>query len=184
MQQPSECKAWQWAPCQCCGFSQTSIIESGPIGMPDHHVSALTQSLRSGAAALASSSWISEQQSRAHLAHELHLQLAGLDQCTAHVSEAATSMVLHAGADFGSRAAAAGGVTTVMDMPLNQVPCITTGPLLQQKIAAVRVSLHSPADHSLLGNLPSCFHWILCLYHVHAWLGNSVISDDGFFMVA
>lgn len=43
------------------------------------------------------------------------------------------------GATSGTRAAAAGGVTTVIDMPLNSVPTTTTPAILKQKIAAVRV---------------------------------------------
>lgn len=76
-------------------------------------------------------------------------------------------MDLHAGADFGSRAAAAGGVTTVMDMPLNQVPSITTGPLLQKKIAAVKVSLHSPAgDSRVCQSRESSWALPLCPYRL------------------
>ncbi|KAK9849798.1 hypothetical protein WJX84_011647 [Apatococcus fuscideae] len=55
------------------------------------------------------------------------------------------------GADFGSRAAAAGGVTTAIDMPLNQIPSITTGPLLQRKIAAIKDKL--AVDMGMWGGL-------------------------------
>lgn len=42
------------------------------------------------------------------------------------------------GAMTGTRGAAAGGVTTVIDMPLNSVPTTTTATILKQKIAAVQ----------------------------------------------
>ncbi|CAD7697443.1 unnamed protein product [Ostreobium quekettii] len=38
----------------------------------------------------------------------------------------------------GTRAAAAGGVTTVVDMPLNSHPCTTEGPLLKQKLGLAK----------------------------------------------
>jgi len=41
--------------------------------------------------------------------------------------------------ESATKAAAAGGITTVIDMPLNSDPTTTTVTLLQQKISATRV---------------------------------------------
>lgn len=40
-----------------------------------------------------------------------------------------------AGMETGTSAAAAGGVTTVVDMPLNSAPCTTTGERVKEKVA-------------------------------------------------
>ena len=45
-----------------------------------------------------------------------------------------------AGMETATSAAAAGGITTVIDMPLNSDPTTTTVELLQKKISATRVS--------------------------------------------
>ena len=46
------------------------------------------------------------------------------------------------GFDTATRAAAAGGITTLIDMPLNSVPATTTAAALQAKIAAARAQCH------------------------------------------
>jgi allantoinase len=46
------------------------------------------------------------------------------------------------GFDTATRAAAAGGVTTIVDMPLNSIPATTTLPALQAKLAATGNKLH------------------------------------------
>lgn len=46
------------------------------------------------------------------------------------------------GFDTGTRAALAGGLTTLVDMPLNSAPVTTTVAALQQKIAATQGQLH------------------------------------------
>ncbi len=51
----------------------------------------------------------------------------------------------------GSRAAAAGGVTTVVEMPLNCLPPVTTAGSLQAKVAAARGQ--SMVDYALWGGL-------------------------------
>src|SRR2546426_12667530 len=51
----------------------------------------------------------------------------------------------------GSRAAAAGGVTTVAEMPLNCLPPVTTVKALQTKVAAAEAS--SVGDFALWGGL-------------------------------
>lgn len=50
-------------------------------------------------------------------------------------------VTMHASAGFktGTQAAAAGGVTTVIDMPLNNVPATTTGDLVLHKLHASQV---------------------------------------------
>lgn len=45
--------------------------------------------------------------------------------------------------ETATNAAAAGGITTVIDMPLNSDPTTTTVELLQKKISATRVSHQS-----------------------------------------
>ena len=44
-----------------------------------------------------------------------------------------------AGMGTATKAAAAGGITTVIDMPLNSKPPTTTAALLQAKLAAAKV---------------------------------------------
>ncbi len=46
------------------------------------------------------------------------------------------------GFDTATRAAAAGGITTLIEMPLNSIPATTTVAALQQKLAAARGKLH------------------------------------------
>ena len=46
------------------------------------------------------------------------------------------------GFETATRAAAAGGVTTIVDMPLNSIPATTTLPALQAKLAAAENKLH------------------------------------------
>ena len=41
-----------------------------------------------------------------------------------------------------TQAAAAGGITTLIDMPLNSSPCTTTSARLKAKIAASRVGVY------------------------------------------
>ena len=41
--------------------------------------------------------------------------------------------------ESATKAAAAGGITTVVDMPLNSMPTTTTAAILRAKIAAVKV---------------------------------------------
>jgi len=44
-----------------------------------------------------------------------------------------------AGFETATSAAAAGGITTMVDMPLNSVPCTITAKLLRQKLEASKV---------------------------------------------
>jgi allantoinase len=60
----------------------------------------------------------------------------GLVDCHVHVNEPGRTE--WEGYETATRAAAAGGVTTVVDMPLNCIPVTTTGPALLQKLAACR----------------------------------------------
>src|SRR5207237_6974655 len=46
------------------------------------------------------------------------------------------------GFETATRAAAAGGVTTIVDMPLNSIPATTTVEGLEKKLAAARDKLH------------------------------------------
>ncbi len=41
--------------------------------------------------------------------------------------------------DTGTSAAAAGGTTTLVDMPLNSDPCTVTGELMAQKVELAKV---------------------------------------------
>jgi allantoinase len=60
----------------------------------------------------------------------------GLVDCHVHVNEPGRTE--WEGYETATRAAAAGGVTSVVDMPLNCIPVTTTGPALSQKLAACR----------------------------------------------
>jgi dihydroorotase-like cyclic amidohydrolase len=64
--------------------------------------------------------------------------LSNLRMITPHV---VSTDITPPGATTATRAAAAGGVTTLVDMPLNSVPTTTTAQLLLDKIAAVKVRL-------------------------------------------
>jgi allantoinase len=60
----------------------------------------------------------------------------GLVDCHVHVNEPGRTE--WEGYETATRAAAAGGVTSVVDMPLNCIPVTTTGPALAEKLAACR----------------------------------------------
>jgi allantoinase len=60
----------------------------------------------------------------------------GLVDCHVHVNEPGRTE--WEGYTTATRAAAAGGVTSVVDMPLNCIPVTTTGPALAEKLAACR----------------------------------------------
>ena len=61
--------------------------------------------------------------------------LPGLVDCHVHVNE--PGRTAWEGFATATRAAAAGGVTTIVDMPLNSIPATTTYAALQQKIEAL-----------------------------------------------
>src|SRR3954470_10841046 len=63
-----------------------------------------------------------------------HMILPGLVDCHVHLNEPGRTE--WEGFETGTRAAAAGGVTTLIDMPLNCLPVTTTRSALEQKIAA------------------------------------------------
>ena len=50
-----------------------------------------------------------------------------------------------------TQAAAAGGVTTLVDMPLNSKPCTVTAELLRSKIAASKVIFVNEHHNQLIG---------------------------------
>lgn len=60
----------------------------------------------------------------------------GLVDCHVHVNEPGRTE--WEGYETATRAAAAGGVTSVVDMPLNCIPVTTTGPALATKLSACR----------------------------------------------
>ena len=60
----------------------------------------------------------------------------GIVDCHVHINEPGRTE--WEGFDTATRAAAAGGVTTLVDMPLNCLPVTTTGAALQQKLEACR----------------------------------------------
>src|SRR5262245_27687342 len=62
--------------------------------------------------------------------------MAGLVDTHVHVNEPGRTE--WEGYATATRAAAAGGVTSVVDMPLNCIPVTTTGPALAEKLAACR----------------------------------------------
>src|SRR5476649_1299870 len=64
----------------------------------------------------------------------------GLVDTHVHINEPGRSE--WEGFDTATRAAAAGGVTTLIDMPLNSVPATTTVNGLQAKMASARAQCH------------------------------------------
>jgi allantoinase len=68
------------------------------------------------------------------------LVMPGLVDTHVHVNEPGRAD--WEGFETATRAAAAGGVTTIVDMPLNSIPATTTLPALQAKLAATENKLH------------------------------------------
>ena len=64
------------------------------------------------------------------------LVLPGLVDTHVHINEPGRTE--WEGFETATRAAAAGGVTTLLDMPLNSIPATTTGTALAEKVAAAR----------------------------------------------
>lgn len=64
-------------------------------------------------------------------------------ECTVQACVLYKLSLVVAGMETATSAAAAGGITTVIDMPLNSDPTTTTVELLQKKISATRVSHQS-----------------------------------------
>jgi allantoinase len=69
-----------------------------------------------------------------------HVVSPGLVDTHVHVNEPGRTE--WEGFDTATRAAAAGGVTTIVDMPLNSVPATTTVPALEAKRSAARGQCH------------------------------------------
>ncbi len=82
------------------------------------------------------------------------------------------------GWEAGSRGAAAGGVTTVVDMPLNSLPPTTTAAALDAKVAAA--SRASLVDFALWGGLVSAEPPPLRALHERGVVGfKAFMSDSG-----
>jgi allantoinase len=71
-----------------------------------------------------------------YIDHSPHLLLPGLVDAHVHLNEPGRTE--WEGFNTGTRAAASGGVTTVIDMPLNAIPPTTTVSGLQEKIKAAQ----------------------------------------------
>lgn len=71
-----------------------------------------------------------------YIDHSPHLLLPGLVDAHVHLNEPGRTE--WEGFETGTKAAASGGVTTVIDMPLNAIPPTTTVAGLQEKIAAAQ----------------------------------------------
>ena len=71
-----------------------------------------------------------------YIDHSPHLLLPGLVDAHVHLNEPGRTE--WEGFETGTKAAASGGVTTVIDMPLNAIPPTTTVPGLKEKIAAAQ----------------------------------------------
>jgi allantoinase len=69
--------------------------------------------------------------------------LPGLVDTHVHVNEPGRTE--WEGFETATRAAAKGGVTTIVDMPLNCIPASTSAPALREKLAAARGKLHVDA---------------------------------------
>ena len=68
------------------------------------------------------------------------LVFPGLIDCHVHLNEPGRSD--WEGFDSGTRAAAAGGITTLVDMPLNSTPVTTSAALLRKKVSSSENKLH------------------------------------------
>src|ERR1022692_250820 len=66
--------------------------------------------------------------------------LPGLVDAHVHINEPGRTH--WEGFETATRAAAAGGVTTLIEMPLNSIPATTTAAAYEQKIAAAQGKLH------------------------------------------
>lgn len=71
-----------------------------------------------------------------YIDHSPHLLLPGLVDAHVHLNEPGRTE--WEGFDTGTKAAASGGVTTVIDMPLNAIPPTTTVSGLEEKIMAAQ----------------------------------------------
>src|SRR5688500_6796625 len=69
-----------------------------------------------------------------------HIVIPGLVDTHVHINEPGRTE--WEGFDSATRAAAAGGVTTVVDMPLNSIPAVTDAPALEEKIRAATGQCH------------------------------------------
>ena len=69
-----------------------------------------------------------------------HIVMPGLVDTHVHINEPGRTE--WEGFDSATRAAAAGGVTTVVDMPLNSIPAVTDAPALEEKIRAATGQCH------------------------------------------
>jgi allantoinase len=69
-----------------------------------------------------------------------HIVIPGLVDTHVHINEPGRTE--WEGFDSATRAAAAGGVTTVVDMPLNSMPAVTDAPALEEKIRAATGQCH------------------------------------------
>jgi len=75
-------------------------------------------------------------QNTTYINHSPHLLLPGLVDAHVHLNEPGRTE--WEGFETGTRAAASGGVTTVIDMPLNAIPPTTTVAGFQEKIKAAQ----------------------------------------------
>lgn len=71
---------------------------------------------------------------------DLSIVMPGLVDTHVHVNEPGRTE--WEGFETATRAAAAGGVTTIVDMPLNSIPATTTEPAFKAKLEATRDKLH------------------------------------------
>lgn len=81
-------------------------------------------------------------------AEGLHVFAGGVDP---HVHFDEPGRTHWEGVDTGSRSLLAGGMTTFVDMPLNNIPVTVDGPSFREKLAAIRTISH--ADFGLWGGL-------------------------------
>ncbi|WP_257450084.1 allantoinase AllB [Archangium lipolyticum] len=75
--------------------------------------------------------------------------MPGVVDCHAHINEPGRTE--WEGFETATRAAAAGGITTVVDMPLNSIPATTTLDALRQKAASAEG--HCAIDHGFWGGV-------------------------------
>src|SRR3989449_7849093 len=79
-------------------------------------------------------------------AGEDSIVMPGLVDTHVHVNEPGRAR--WEGFETATKAAAAGGITTIVDMPLNSIPATTTLNALESKLEATRGKLHRSEEHT------------------------------------
>lgn len=135
------------------------------------------------AAVLVSGEKIIDVVSRANVSAEFevrdvgdHVVMPGLIDVHVHINE--PSREEWEGFETATKAAAAGGITTVIDMPLNSMPVTTTPKALEQKLQAAQGKIWvDVAFHA--GVIPEHIHYLDALLDAGCVAGKAFMIDSG-----